>query len=286
MLSSSYQMTAEVRRQQALQQQIAQLQTDISSGTKIHVASDDPTAASRISTIGRQQSNEAVYATNVSMAQSINSQLDTNLAGIQTSLTQANEAMLRAANGTLNDTDRAALVTQLQGIQQDIATAAKATDSSGNPLYYSGTAAPLIPVGKGLNLAASDSADQVFGTVTLASVSTTPPTTASINDILTAAIKAVQNNDQTAMSASIQDVQAGLNHITDAQADIGVRGARFNSLSDSLATSKTNLAVERTGLEDTDATEAYAELNNKMTVLTAAQTVLAQLGKISLFDKI
>jgi flagellin-like hook-associated protein FlgL len=286
MLSSSYQMTAEVRRQQALQQQIAQLQTDISSGTKIHVASDDPTAASRISTIGRQQSNEAVYATNVSMAQSINSQLDTNLAGIQTSLTQANEAMLRAANGTLNDTDRAALVTQLQGIQQDIATAAKATDSSGNPLYYSGTAAPLIPVGKGLNLAASDSADQVFGTVTLASVSTTPPTTASINDILTAAIKAVQNNDQTAMSASIQDVQAGLNHITDAQADIGVRGARFNSLSDSLATSKTKLAVERTGLEDTDATEAYAELNNKMTVLTAAQTVLAQLGKISLFDKI
>jgi flagellin-like hook-associated protein FlgL len=286
MLSSSYQMTAEVRRQQALQQQIAQLQTDISSGTKIHVASDDPTAAARISTIGRQQSNEAVYATNVSMAQSINSQLDTNLAGIQTALTQANELMLRAANGTMNDTDRAAIVTQLQGIQQDIATAAKATDSSGNPLYYSGTAAPLIPVGKGVNLAAADSADQVFGSVTMASVNTTPPTTASIDDILSAAIKAVQTNDKAGMSASIQDVQAAGTHVTDAQADIGVRGARFNSLSDGLATSKTNLAVERSGLEDTDATEAYAELNNKMTVLSAAQTVLAQLGKISLFDKI
>jgi flagellin-like hook-associated protein FlgL len=286
MLSSSYQMTSEVRRQQALQQQIAQLQTDISSGVKVHVASDDPTAASRISTIGTQQSNEAVYTTNVSMAQAINSQLDTNLAGVQTSLTQANELMLRAANGTMNDTDRAAIVTQLQGIQQDIATAMKATDSSGNPLYYSGSAAPLIPVGKGVNLAAADSADQVFGSVTLKSVSTTPPTTSSINDILTAAITALQNNDSTAISASITDVQAGLDHITAAQADIGVRGARFNSLSDALATSKTDLAIERSGLEDTDATEAYATLSNKMTVLTAAQTVLAQLGKISLFDKI
>lgn len=286
MLSSAYQVTAEVRRQQALQQQISSLQTDISSGSKVHVASDDPSAAARITTIGRQQSDETVYATNVKAAQAINSQLDTNLAGVQTSLTQVSELMIQAANGTMNATDRAALVTQLQGIQQDIATASKATDSSGNPLYYSGAAAPLIPVGKGVNLAASDSAEQVFGSVTLKSVTTTPATTSSIDDILTAAITAVQNGDQTAMRASIDDVGASLDHITTAQADVGVRGARFNTLSDSLATSATDLKVERSGLEDTDATEAYATLSAKMTVLTAAQTVLAQIGKLSLFDKI
>jgi flagellar hook-associated protein 3 FlgL len=286
MLSSAYQTTVEIRRQQALEQQISQLQTDISSGTKVNVASDDPTAFSRISTIDRQSSNETVYATNVKTAQAINSQLDTNLGGVQTSLTQVNELLIQAANGTMNATDRAALVTQLQGIQQDISTASQATDSSGNPLFYPGSAAPLIPVGKGVNLAASDSADQVFGSVTLRSSTTTPAPTSSINDILSAAITAVQGGDQAGMQSSLLDVGAALDHITVAQSDVGVRGARFNTLSDALATSATNLAVERSGLSDTDATAAYATLSNKMTVLSAAQTVLAQLGKISLFDKI
>lgn len=285
MLNSSYQMTSEVRRQQALQTQISTLQTNISSGTTVNVASDDPTAYSQISTILRQKANEGIYATNVKTAQAINSQLDTNLSGVQTSLTQVNELLLQAANGTMNATDRASLVTQLQGIQQDIATASQATDSSGNPLYYTG-AAPLIPVGKGVNLAASDSADAVFGPITLNSSTTTPAATGSINDILTAAITAVQAGDQTGMQASLQDVGGALDHITEAQADVGVRGARFNTLSDSLATSATDLEVERSGLQDTDATAAYATLSNKMTVLSAAQTVLAQLGKLSLFDKL
>ena len=45
MLSTSYSLTAEINRQSALESSIAQLQTNISSGIQVHVASDDPLAA-------------------------------------------------------------------------------------------------------------------------------------------------------------------------------------------------------------------------------------------------
>jgi flagellar hook-associated protein 3 FlgL len=281
MLSTHYSLTAEVNRQTALESQIAQLQTDISSGTKVHVASDDPAAAARIATIGRQQADNTVYASNVSMAQSITSLVDTNLQSVQTALNRVKELALSASNGTMNDSDRAAVVTELQGIAQDLTSYSTQTDSSGNPLYIQGTTPTQIPIGKGITVAAGDSYSDVWGNVTLKDGSTS-----SIADIVNSTISAIQNNDSAGMATSLDSIDSATNHISDAQADIGVRETRLNNASDSLANTKTDLASERSVLEDTDATEAYATLSNKMTILNAAQSVLATLGKISLFDKI
>lgn len=281
MLSTHYSLTAEVNRQTALESQIAQLQTDISSGTKVHVASDDPAAAARIATIGRQQSDNAVYASNVSNAQAVTALVDTNLQSVQTALNRVKELTLSASNGTMNDSDRAAVVTELQGIAQDIDSYSKQTDSSGNPLFVQSDAATQIPIGKGVTVAAGDTYNSAFGGVTLKDGSST-----SIADIITNAINGIQNNDSTVINNSLDAIDAATNHVSDAQADIGVRETRLNNASDALANAKTDLASERSGLEDTDATEAYATLSNKMTILNAAQSVLATLGKISLFDKI
>jgi flagellar hook-associated protein 3 FlgL len=285
MLSTSYSLTAEVSRQAALETQIANIQTDISTGVKIHVASDDPQAAARIATIGRQQSDESIYASNVKIAQGTASLVDTSLSGVTTSLNRAKELMLQSANGTMSATDRTAAVTELQGIADDLATAANATDASGNPLYARGVAATQIPIGKGTTVAAGDSYDDVFGSVTLKDGSTS-----SLADIMNAAIAALNNPDATAQSAaistSLDSLDSAATHISDAQSDIGVRETRLNNAADTLATSAINLSDERSGFESTDLTAAAAELSSKMTTLSAAQSVLATIGKLSLFDKI
>jgi len=281
MLNSSYSLSAEIGRQQALESQIAQLQIDISSGVKVHVASDDPEAAARIAQIGRQQADATTYASNVKQAQATAGLVDANLSSVQTALGQAKELMLQGSNGTLNASDRASIVTELQGIQQSLQNYANQTDSSGNPLYVKGAQPPQIPIGKGTAIAAADSYDDVFGTVTLKSGSTT-----DINTIIGNAITALQSGSSTQMASSLDDLDSAANHISDAQADIGVRETRLNNSSDALANSATDLASERSGLEDTDATEAYATMSSKMTILNAAQSVLATIGKNSLFDKI
>ena len=197
MLSTSYSLTAEINRQATLESQIAQLQTNISSGVQVHVASDDPLAAAQIATIGRQQANESVYTANVKVAQATTSLVDTNLTGVQTSLNRAKELMLEASNGTMNDSDRTAAITELQGIASDLDSAANQTDVSGNPLFVKGTAATQIPIGNGTTVAAGDSYDEVFGSVTLKDGSTT-----SIASVLAASIAALQTTDPTAIAAA------------------------------------------------------------------------------------
>jgi flagellar hook-associated protein 3 FlgL len=251
---------------------------------QVHVASDDPLAAAQIATIGRQQADEAVYSSNVKVAQATTSLVDTNLSGVTTSLNRAKELMLEASNGTMSDSDRTAAITELQGIASSLNTAAAATDVSGNPLFVQG-AATQIPIGKGTTVAATDSYDEVFGGVTLADGSTT-----SIADVMSAAISALQTTDPTArttaVNSSLDALDASATHISDAQSDIGVRETQLNNTADALATSATNLSDQRSSFESTDVTAAAATLSSKMTTLNAAQSVLATLSKISLFDKI
>lgn len=285
MLSTSYSITSSIKSQQALENQISDLNYDISSGVKVHVASDDPSAAAQIASLGRQQSMTTVYASNVTNAQATTSLVDTSLSNLQTSLQQAKELMVSAANGTMSADDRTAVITQLQSIQQSIQAAAKATDSSGNPLYTQGTA-PQIPIGDGVTVAAGESYDDVFGTVSLSSGGTS-----SLDTILGNAISALKGDssgtlDSTAVASAETALDDASTHISDAQSDLGVRETRLNSASDALATDKTNLATARSALEDTDVTEAYATMSNKMTVLNAAQSMLATINKTSLFDKI
>lgn len=285
MLNTQYSLTSEINRQSALEQQISQLQYDISSGVKVHVASDDPAAAARINQIGIQQANQTTWSSNVTMAQAVTTQLDSNLTNVQTLVTQLKEQMLQASNGTLNDSDRASVISQMQSIQSQLTTLSQEKDSNGNALYATGSATQ-IPIGQGVTVAAGDSYDDVFGSVPLSSGGTS-----SLNDIISNAISALQGGsdgslDSTAVADSLNALDDASTHISTTQSDLGVRETRLNNASDALASSATNLATERSGLEDTDATTAYATLSNKMTILNAAQSVLATINKTSLFDKL
>ena len=285
MLNTSYSLTSQIKNQQALENQISDLNYDISSTVKVHVASDDPAAAARIAQLGRQQSANTVYASNVTNAQATTSLVDTSLSSIQTSLQRAKELMLSASNGTMSADNRTAAITELQGIQQSLQTAAQATDSSGNLLYAKGSPTQ-IPIGDGVTVAAGESYDDVFGTVSLSGGGTS-----SLDTILSNAISSLQGDssgtlNQTDVNNAMNALDDASTHISNAQSDLGVRETRLNNAADDLATDKTSLATSRSALEDTDVTEAYTQMQQKMTILNAAQSMLAQISKTSLFDKL
>ena len=265
MLNTSYSLTSQIKNQQALENQISDLNYDISSTVKVHVASDDPAAAARIAQLGRQQSANTVYASNVTNAQATTSLVDTSLSSIQTSLQRAKELMLSASNGTMSADNRTAAITELQGIQQSLQTAAQATDSSGNLLYAKGSPTQ-IPIGDGVTVAAGESYDDVFGTVSLSGGGTS-----SLDTILSNAISSLQGDssgtlNQTDVNNAMNALDDASTHISNAQSDLGVRETRLNNAADDLATDKTSLATSRSALEDTDVTEAYTQMQQKMTI--------------------
>jgi flagellar hook-associated protein 3 FlgL len=279
---TKYSISTEVSRQQRLSAQIAQIQTDISSGVKIHVASDDPLAARRIAQIQATQSSQTQWASNITVAKQVSSQLEDSLSSVTNTLVRAKELMLKGNTDTASATDRVSVATELQGIVGELDTVAAATDFTGTPLYAkTGTTPAAIPVGPNLALAASDSYDRVFGQVTLADGTTT-----DIKTILTKAIAALQGNDKSGMTTATASIDAAQAHISVVTTDAGVRTQRISDADDRLSTAKIDLADERSSLESTDVTAAAADLVQKKTQLDAAQAILAQLSRSTLFDKL
>jgi flagellar hook-associated protein 3 FlgL len=277
-----YSVQTEVARQQRLSADISQIQTNISSGIKVHVASDDPVAARRIAQIRSTQASQTTWTSNITVAKQISSQVEDSLNTVQTTLTRAKELMLKANTDTASASDRASIATELQGLIGELDTVSTATDFTGNSLYaQTGSSAVAIPVGPDLSIAAADSYDRVFGSVKLSDGTTT-----SIKSILTNAVTALNANDKTGMATATTGIDSATSHISVMLTDAGVRTQRITAAEDRLDTAKIDLKDERSSVEDTDVTAAAAELVQKQTQLQAAQSILAQLAKNTLFDKL
>lgn len=278
--STRYRALSEINQQTELSKQIAQLQDSVSTGKRLSAASDDPAAAARISDIRQTQADQVVWTNNVNMGTSISSAVDSSLSNISSLLNRAKELVLSGRNDTTSDTDRTAITTELQSIVTSLNSAQTATDPTGAPLYP--TTTPLaIPVSDTLSLPATASRDSVFGGITTANG------TQSIQDIINGAITAINGDSATRatdIQTSLDSLDAATAHITQVQADQGVREQRFTAASDALNDSGTDLATERSGLEDTDLTYALSEFQSKQTSLQAAQTLFAQTNKSTLFD--
>ncbi|OYW83610.1 MAG: flagellin, partial [Sphingobium sp. 32-64-5] len=102
-------MADEIRRQQKLATSITDLQAAISSGKQLTKSSQDPQAWVQISEIGRAQAQQSAWATNIAYAQSRAQKAETNLSDISALLTRAQELMVSAKTGTLDDANRAAI---------------------------------------------------------------------------------------------------------------------------------------------------------------------------------
>ena len=122
--------------QTELEAQEAALQ--ISSGRSVNEPSDNPTAAALLV----QNNDEATFNTGyLNSLSAINSRLsaaDSTLSSVGSVLQQALSLGVEGANGTLSDSDRAAIVEQLQGIQSQIISLAN-TSYQGTYLF-AGTA--------------------------------------------------------------------------------------------------------------------------------------------------
>jgi flagellar hook-associated protein 3 FlgL len=276
MIGTASSITAEINRQSSLAQQIATLQTQISTQNRLINPSDDPAAAARIGVIRGEQANATVWSSNLDAAAATASRVDSTLSTTQNSLTRAIELMTNATTGTLSDDDRAAIANELNGIAADISSDQATKDSNGQPLFP--TTAPLqIPIGDGQTITATGSQAQVYGGIA-------GTTGTDVVSIIRAAAAAVTSNNTAGMASGLDDVNLASAHIINMRAAIGVNASRINTAQNTNQDSQTSLKVERSGLEDTDIAATVTQLQSKMLTLQAAQATFAQINKQTLFS--
>ncbi|MDY7523596.1 flagellar biosynthesis protein FlgL [Sphingomonas sp. 10B4] len=276
------------------------LNTKIASTKKFTDPSADVVAYNRLSTIKQATADSKAYASNVSMATSLLQQSDSTLSAIGTQLQQAAELTTRAANGTLNDTDRKAIAIQLQSIRDDLVNLAGTKDARGQPLFGAATGTnavtqaadgtvsfggtgevSAIPVADGTNIQATDSAQRVFGNIPTSGGGTTDAFAVLSNFI--SALNAGGDISSAAGTAA-DGLKGAMTQVNAVQGSVGARAARLDIVSTQSTDAASARELDRSALEDTDLSSAIAELQKTMTVLSATQASFTKLGSLSLFD--
>ncbi|MBY0306122.1 MAG: flagellar hook-associated protein FlgL [Sphingomonas sp.] len=275
------------------------IQDQISSGKKLTAPSDDAVGYQRLQSIARGTADDVAWGKNITLARTVLDQADTTLDSVANQLQKAQELVIQASSGTLSDGNRAVIATQLRGIVDDLVSLANSKDSRGGPLFgaasgdtavtrdalgvvsFTGTGDPVsIPVGEGIAIQPSESAERLFGG--LASGGGTTDVFALLSTLATAL--AAGGSPGAAAGDALNGVKASLDQVSNARGSIGARGARLDLESARLDATALTRESERSSIEDTNLATAIVELQKTSTILQATQSSLAKLSSLSLFD--
>lgn len=118
-----------------LQSSLSKMQQQISSGRRIMTPEDDPVGAARALVVTQAQSVNEQFGINRLNAQSALNAEEGALASITTLLQDAQATVVYAGNGSLSDTDRGYLATELRGRYEELLGLANTRDGTGNTLF-------------------------------------------------------------------------------------------------------------------------------------------------------
>jgi len=113
---------------------LSRLQEQLASGRRVLTPADDPLAASLSVNVSQTSSMNATYAANRNTAKQTLGLESNALNSVVTTLQSVLQRVVQAG-GTLSDSDRQALVTELQGAREQLVGLANSTDGNGQFLF-------------------------------------------------------------------------------------------------------------------------------------------------------
>jgi flagellar hook-associated protein 3 FlgL len=134
-ISSSQYFNLNVSSMNEQQSTLATMYQQISSGKRISTASDDPLGAAQAVQLTMQSSALSQYSTNQSQALSSLQLEDSTLGTVSNVMSSIQTQIVHAGDGSLTDSDRASIATQLQSYRDQLFGLANTTDSNGNYIF-------------------------------------------------------------------------------------------------------------------------------------------------------
>ncbi len=110
-------------------------QLQVSSGLRVMTPADDPAAAAQVIEVSQSNAANTQYATNRNAATTSLSMSEGILQSVTTLIQNIQTTAVNAGNGTLNNSDRQTLATNLQGQLNQLIGLANSQDGTGNYLF-------------------------------------------------------------------------------------------------------------------------------------------------------
>ena len=271
----------------AQQQNISQLEEQISSGQALNQPSDNPTAVTQVLGLSSQVSQLTAMQTNAQQATSWLGTATSTANNVLNEMNSAQTLLLQAANsGTQSPTSYKAIGQQIQGIVANLVSLAntqydgraifagtsassEAFDSSGN--YLGNTDTPTVVIGPGAgvgqSIALSVPGTALFGTgaanvfATLTAVETELSTGAPTAANISAALAALGTNISGAQQAS---------------ASLGTASQQASGATSTLTKQIATLQTSQANLEDVNVATATTQLSQENTTYQAALWAASQ----------
>jgi flagellar hook-associated protein 3 FlgL len=276
------------------QQQILTDERQIASGQSVNVPSDNPAAAAVLVRNADQTSQADQFQRSIGGIQGEIQQADAALNSVTTSLQQAISLGVEGANGTNNSADRAAIATQVQGIQSQLlslanlsyqgnyvfaGTATQTTpyvldpNSTSGVTYQGNTGVNRVTLGNQFSLQTNLPGSQLFSAAG-------GDVFQSIQDLITG----LQSG--TGIDTAVTELGNALSHVDGQRVFYGNALNQLTSQQTYLSTETTQLAQEQNTVGGADLTAVISNLTTAETSLQATLAAVGQTAHTDLFNYI
>jgi flagellar hook-associated protein 3 FlgL len=280
---------------------LAKLTTQMASGNRILLPSDDPIASVQLSRLSREVQSTTQYQSNIATVQSRMSLNETYMQSTVNQMESIKDSLVWASDGSNSSADLNAQVNTLEAARDALLTTANSQDTEGNYLF-SGTLTttpaitfdPNAPAGSRYTYTGNtESQTVVVGNgITQTENSNMQGMDVYLNQ-LDSAISALSAPGVTldpTTSATLKTALDGTNSELDQMASqIAIMGGAQNTLT-TLNANHTNVNLANqtaiTNLGSLDYAQAATELTGYTTALQASYKAYALIGNLSLFSEL
>lgn len=285
-----------------LQSGLLRTQQQLSTGRRILTPADDPVAAARALEVTQSKSLNTQYGTNRGYAKDSLGAVEGTLAGVTSLLQDVKTTVVAAGNGTLSDTERGFMATDLRGRFEALLGLANSRDAQGNYLFsgfqtttpafskdasnvvtYDGDAGQrLLQVDSARQMAVSNPGQAVFQ-------GGGQDVFQTLNDLITLLqTPVVTAADATNLSSGLATangrIDQALDNVLTVRATVGSRLQELDALDSTGSDRDLQYSQTLSNLQDLDYTQALTDLSKQQTTLEAAQKSFVQTANLSLFN--
>jgi flagellar hook-associated protein 3 FlgL len=263
---------------------MAKLQEQISTGKQLNRPSDDPAQVREAVNLHDTLAELAQYGRNVDAATRATTGADTGLSDATASIQRLRELAIQGANSTLGPSDRQAMLKEVTELGSALVQAAATkvgdryvfsgyrTDippyGSVNGAYQGDGGAILARVSPGVTIQTNVTADVAFG-----------PALAAVTQM-----EADLGAGQPVSAATITALDAGLDALTTAQAQLGARSNRLDQVRGVIDGGTQAATQLLSSIEDVDVTAAISHLASRQLTYQASLQMTGRILQQSLLD--
>lgn len=285
----------------------------MSTGKRVVNPSDDPIAAAQAVVLSQDQAQNSQYATARNFATERVGLEDNVLNTAASVISSAQSKLVQANNGTLSDTDRASLATDLKGLRDQLMNLANTADGNGRYIfagfktgvspfsqttgtYSGGVNAVMQQVDTSRTMVIGHTGTQVFDNIT-SNATPEPDGSASetnVFDMLDKAITSLNtpvDNDpeaqalQTArLEKSSRGLKNALDNVLTVRAEVGVQLKELSDLNALGADRALGQKAQMSNLVDVDSAAAISAYVMNQAALQASYKAFSDLQGMSLFQ--